>query len=108
MARGRTVAIACAAALALQLAGAAGARAEEGAKGSSPLGTAGSVGDALARLGAGTSVELVLANGKSYRGRLASVGGETVLLTELAGKEFFDALIRLDAIAAVEVRARGN
>ena len=64
--------------------------------------------DALGKLGEGRDVELVLANGKSYRGKLGAVGTETVLLTQIAGKEFSDVLIDLDAVAAVELRVRGN
>jgi hypothetical protein len=73
----------------------------------SPLGTDGTMRDALAKL-AGKDAEIVLANGKSYRGKIGSVGGETILLTQIAGKEFYDVLIDLDEVAAVEVRARGN
>jgi hypothetical protein len=63
---------------------------------------------ALGRLGEGRDVELVLVNGKSYRGKLGAVGSDTVLVTQIAGKEFYDVLIDLDAVAAVEVRVRGN
>jgi hypothetical protein len=82
--------------------GAAPASAEEA------LSAAGSMKDALEKLGAGRAVEVVLEGGKSYRGKLGMVGDDTVLVTELAGKEFYDVLIDLDAIAAVEVRTRGN
>ena len=51
---------------------------------------------------------LVLVNGKSYRGKLGTVGSDTVLVTQIVGKEFYDVLIDLDAVAAVEVRVRGN
>ena len=64
--------------------------------------------EALAKLGDGREVELVLSNGKSYRGKLGSVGNETVLLTQIAGKEFYDVLIVLGEVAAVELRVRGN
>jgi hypothetical protein len=72
------------------------------------LSTAGSMHDALAKLGEGRDVELVLANGKSYRGKLGTVGTATVILTQIAGKEFYDVLIALDEIAAVELRVRNN
>jgi hypothetical protein len=71
------------------------------------LGTAGTMRDALGKL-AGKDVEIVLTNGKSYRGKVGSVGSETVLVTQIAGKEFYDVLIELDEVAAVEVRVRGN
>ena len=72
------------------------------------LTTGGDMQAALAGLGAGRDVEIVLANGKSYRGKLGSVGKETVLLTQIGGKEFYDVLIDLHAVAAVELRVRGN
>jgi hypothetical protein len=53
-------------------------------------------------------VVVVLANGQSYRARIGSIGEHAVVLTELAGKEYFDALVPLEAIVAVEVRARGE
>lgn len=72
------------------------------------LSAAGSMRDALAKLGEGRDVELVLTNGKSYRGKLGTVGTATVLLTQIAGKEFYDVLLALDDIAAVELRVRSN
>ena len=72
------------------------------------LTTTGDMQAALAGLGAGRDVEIVLANGKSYRGKLGTVGKDTVLLTQITGKEFYDVLIDLDAVAAVELRVRGN
>lgn len=68
----------------------------------------GSIRDALTKLDAGRDVELVLANGKSYRGKLGTVGTDTVLVTQIAGKEFYDVLIDLKTVAAVELRVRGN
>lgn len=93
------------AAVLLALGTSAPGHAEDGKPG---LSTAGDVRAALGRLGEGRDVELVLANGKSYRGKLGTVGEDTVLLTQIAGKEFFDVLIVLDAVAAVELRVRGN
>lgn len=76
--------------------------------GAEGLSTSGDMQAALAGLGQGRDVEIVLANGKSYRGKLGTVGKDTVLLTAIAGKEFYDVLIDLDAVAAVELRVRGN
>jgi hypothetical protein len=56
----------------------------------------------------GKPAELVLKNGKSYGGKLAAVGDHAVVVTEVTGREFFDALIVIDDIVAVEVRARGR
>ena len=47
-------------------------------------------------------------SGKSYRGKLAAVGDHAVVVSEITGREFFDALIVLEEITAVEVRARGQ
>ena len=74
----------------------------------SPLTTSGSMHDVLLRIGQGKDVELVLANGKSYRGKLGAVGDHSVIVTEIAGKELFDALIRLEDVSAVELRVRGR
>jgi hypothetical protein len=73
-----------------------------------PLAAGGSIRDALARIGQGTDVELVLANGKSYRGKLGTIGEQSVVVTEPAGKEFYDVLINLEDVSAVELRVRGN
>ena len=65
------------------------------------------VADNLSRLSASAkSVELVLKNGKSYKGKLGSVGDHAVVVTQIEGREFFDALVLTDEIAAIEVRAR--
>ena len=79
------------------------ARADEAKPG---LAATGTIREALAKLGDGRDVELVLNNGKSYRGKLGTVGTETVLVTNLVGKEFYDVLIELDEVAAIELRAR--
>jgi hypothetical protein len=85
---------------------ASSSRADEPAK--AGLTTTGNLRDALAHLGEGRDVEIVLTNGKSYRGKLGTVGNDTVLLTQIAGKEFYDVLIVLDEISAVELRVRGS
>ena len=69
---------------------------------------AGTLRDALLKIGEGRPIELVLTNGKVYKGKLGAVGSETVLVSEIAGKEFYDALIELDDVSAIELRVRGN
>ena len=54
----------------------------------------------------GKALVLVLRSGASYTGKVKDVGTEVVILTGLAGKEFFDAWIRLDNIVAMEERVR--
>lgn len=66
-----------------------------------------SIEDNLAAL-AGKSVTLHLANGTTLSGKVAEVGAQQVRIAEISGKEYFDALVRIDAIIAVEVRARGG
>ena len=85
----------------------AAALAQQAPKNPPTLAATGSMRDALMRLGEGTDVELTLANGKSYRGKLGTVGDHAVIVTELAGKEFYDALIRLEDVSSIEVRTRG-
>ena len=68
-----------------------------------------SVRDNLKQLqSAGKAVDLVLRNGKSYGGKLGSVGDNAVVLTEITGREFYDALIVIEEIAAIEMRVRGR
>ena len=54
----------------------------------------------------GKKVTLRLEGGEELSGTLASTSPVTVKLTELTGKEFYDAVIRIDRIAAVIVRAK--
>lgn len=66
---------------------------------------AGGVADALkARIGKTATV--VLRSGKEYGGTVGEVRDHAVVLRNLAGREFSDALIVLDDIAAVELRNR--
>ncbi len=55
-----------------------------------------------------TKVTLHLRSGTTLTGRVAEVGDHHVVIAELAGKELFDALVRTDEIAAIEVRVRGH
>ncbi|MBI4000751.1 MAG: hypothetical protein HY348_03095 [Nitrospira defluvii] len=47
-----------------------------------------------------------LRSGQDLDGKVLKVGSNGVHLAELTGLEFYDAVIRLDAIEAVIVRAR--
>jgi len=68
-----------------------------------------SVHDNLERIQAAKKgVEVVLKSGKSYRGTIAALGDHAVVLTEIQGREFYDALVVLDDVVALEVRARGT
>jgi hypothetical protein len=54
----------------------------------------------------GNRVELALRSERSYSGKLTMVGDSVAIVSELAGKEFYDAVIALSDIVAVEVRVR--
>jgi sRNA-binding regulator protein Hfq len=73
----------------------------------SPLNAQASMRDNLnALMAAKKPVAVILKNGTSYRASIGSVGDHFVVLTQPAQKEFFDVLVALDEIAALEVRAR--
>ena len=54
----------------------------------------------------GARVTLQLLGGQELSGKLAEVGETAVHLSELTGKEFYDAVIRLDHISAIVLRMR--
>lgn len=66
---------------------------------------AGEIPDVL-RARAGKPVTLLLRSGKEYGGTVGEVRGQSVVVKSIVGKEFYDALVRLDDISAVEIRNR--
>jgi hypothetical protein len=66
---------------------------------------AGEIPDVL-RARAGKPVTLLLRSGKEYGGTVGDVRGQSVVLKAISGKEFYDALVRIDDISAVEIRNR--
>jgi hypothetical protein len=63
--------------------------------------------DALAKLkNSKQRVEISLRSGKTYSGFVGDVAVNFVIVTELASKEFYDALVRIEDISAVEARVR--
>jgi hypothetical protein len=54
----------------------------------------------------GKRVTLRLRSGQETTGTVAAVSGKLVHLSTIAGKEFFDAVIPIDAIEAVFVRTK--
>jgi len=54
----------------------------------------------------GKKVHLSLAGGASLTGSVKAVGNELLHLEKLEGKEYFDALVRLTDIVAVDTRFR--
>jgi hypothetical protein len=73
----------------------------------SPLSASKSIRDNLKALAAAKQpITVVLSNGKDYRARVGEVGDDEVVLTGIAGREFFDVLIDMDEIVAIEAQAR--
>ena len=54
----------------------------------------------------GKDVYVHLRSGDTLQGYVKAVGDKQVHLEKLAGKDFYDALIRLDDISAIEVKFR--
>ncbi len=54
----------------------------------------------------GRRVTLKLATGQEVEGTVAKVGPTAVQLSQPAGKEFFDAVVRLDHVSALIVRTK--
>jgi exosome complex RNA-binding protein Csl4 len=57
---------------------------------------------------AGQTVGLRLEGGEELRGKVGRVGEHVVQLSDLSGREFFDAVVPLDAIQAVVIKARSK
>ena len=57
----------------------------------------------------GKTVRLRLAgSGEEVIGKLQKVGNELAHVSELSGREFFDAVVRVDQVSAVSVQVRGR
>lgn len=56
----------------------------------------------------GKRVGVVLHTGQELTGVVTTVGDKVVHLAELSGREFFDAVVTLEHVAAVVVRVRGR
>lgn len=57
----------------------------------------------------GKTVRLRLAGGSDeVVGKLQKVGKELAHLSDLSGREFFDAVVRIDQVSAVSVQVRGR
>ena len=55
---------------------------------------------------AGKKVYVTLESGKTLSGMVKSVGNHLVHLEKLDGKDYFDALIRMDNISAIDAKFR--
>lgn len=54
----------------------------------------------------GKTVYLNLRSGKSLVGVVKKIGGQMVLMEEVGSRSYLDALVRIDDISVVEVKAR--
>ena len=57
---------------------------------------------------AGKRVLLRIENGESIEGTVTKVGDTVVHVAKLSGREFYDAVVRIDRISAVVFRVRAN
>lgn len=57
---------------------------------------------------AGASVDLTLNSGTTLSGKVGSVQQHVMVLAELRGKEFYDAVVKIEDISAVSVRVRSK
>ena len=62
--------------------------------------------DRLAAENSSARVTVHLRGGGSLSGFIGPTGNESVVLKQLAGKDFFDAYVRYDAVDCVEVQTR--
>lgn len=56
----------------------------------------------------GERVTLSLIGGGELQGVVSKIGTTALYITELTGREFFDAVVRLDHISAVTVKMRNK
>ncbi len=62
----------------------------------------------ILRAQAGQVVELRLGSGEKLGGKIEKIGENLVHLSQLTGQEFFEAVVDLNAISAVIVRAKAK
>ncbi len=58
----------------------------------------------LLEISVGKEVALRLVTGEELKGTVKSIGPDALLLTQLSGQEFFDAVVERDAVVAVIYR----
>jgi ferredoxin-fold anticodon binding domain-containing protein len=55
----------------------------------------------------GKQVYVALDSGKTFAGFIKEVGNDLIHLEKLDGKDYFDALIKIENISAIDTRFRG-
>ncbi|MFZ2445230.1 MAG: hypothetical protein WAW37_02640 [Syntrophobacteraceae bacterium] len=78
---------------------------EEGTKGAVRFDANTSMKDNLAAL-KGKSVTVTISSGQAITGTVADVKGNLLHLSKISQKDFYDALIAIDHIAAIEMKVR--
>ncbi|MFX0052556.1 MAG: hypothetical protein ACFFAJ_15885 [Candidatus Hodarchaeota archaeon] len=63
--------------------------------------------DALSTL-LNKKVEMILKSGRKFNGKIQTVGQHCMVLNQLGSRSFFDVIIQIEDIAAVEVQVRTN
>ena len=53
-------------------------------------------------------IEAYLRGGQSFVGQVIDIGDHSVVIGPLAGKDFYDAQIRIDDISAIALQTRGK
>ncbi len=59
-------------------------------------------------LAASARVRLHLRSGQSLEGKVSALADHNVVIAALTGREFYDAVVRIGDISAIEVRARNS
>jgi hypothetical protein len=54
----------------------------------------------------GKRVSLMISSGESLDGTIEKVGDHFVLISKLSGKDYYDAVVRIDEVKAIVFRAR--
>jgi len=54
----------------------------------------------------GKDVVIYLHSGKNFQGHVKAIGDHLIHLEKIAGKDFYDALIRIEDITAIEAKFR--
>jgi hypothetical protein len=54
----------------------------------------------------GKDVVIYLSSGKNFQSYVKNIGDQLIHLEKIAGKDFYDALIRIDDIIAIEAKFR--
>jgi sRNA-binding regulator protein Hfq len=57
-------------------------------------------------LAASVRVRLHMRNGEALEGKVSAVADHNVVIASLTGRELYDAVVRINDVSAIEIRAR--